>query len=159
MKTGPRPQPTRIKELAGNPGRRPLNKAEPQPPVPEYAPRAPRFLNAEGKRAWRELVKILLRIGLYTEIDKYALALFCQAWGRWVQVEREIAKLPSLLLETQNGYQYQTPLLGIANTAWEQVRKMAGEFGLSPAERSRVRVAATEEEPSLAEMLFQMAGE
>ena len=53
MSAGPAPKPTAIKELAGNPGKRPLNEHEPSVPVPSSSPYAPRYLCKEEQTEWR----------------------------------------------------------------------------------------------------------
>ena len=150
---GRKPKPTAIKRLTGNPGRRPLNDAEPQPPIPEGTPYVPRWLNREGKKAWRELVKILLDCGLYTDLDRWALAMFCQVWGRYVEAERMVEEEGEFLV-SEAGNRYVNPVAYRADKHFEQVRKMLSEFGLSPAERSRVKVAVREQQLSLADVLF-----
>ena len=152
---GRKPKPTKLKELAGNPGGRPLNTGEPQVPVPDRTPYVPRFLNDDGKREWRRIVGLLMDLGLYTDLDRAALAMYCQAYGRWVQVERELAK-EDLILTGAEGGLYQNPKLHVANKAWEQQRKILAEFGLTPSSRSRLQLKAGDV-PSLAEMLFNMA--
>jgi P27 family predicted phage terminase small subunit len=143
--------------MAGNPGKRPLNDREPVVPVPTSAPYAPRHLGHEAKREWRRMATILLEAGLYSEVDRAALAMYCQAWGRWVEAERELAK-GDTILEGPNGGMYQSAWLSVANKAQDQLRKMIAEFGLSPAQRSRVVAMGTEKEPTLAEILFNAAG-
>ena len=157
MKPGPAPKPTKLKKVAGNPGRRPLNEREPAVPVPASVPYAPRHLNHEAKREWRRLASILIDAGLYSEVDRAALAMYCQAWGRWVEAEQKLAKGPTVLTGAKGG-QYQSPWLSIANKAQDQVYRMLGQFGFSPAERSRVMAMVTEKEKSLAELLFEGAG-
>ncbi len=152
---GRKPKPTAIKRLEGNPGKRPLNKNEPQPPVPESVPRAPRHLNHEAKREWRRMIKVLMGLGLYTDVDRAALAMYCQAWGRWVVAERRLAEEGEVLL-TATGYHYQNPWRSEANKAQELMRKLISEFGLSPSARSRLSVPEKPDEPSLAEQLFAM---
>lgn len=148
------PKPSKLKELAGNPGKRPLNDREPSIPVPSSAPYAPRFLNEEGKREWRRMAKILIGAGLYAEIDRAALALYCQAWGRWLEAERELGKTGGPILTAHGtGNLYQNPWLHVANKAQDQIRRMIAEFGLSPAQRSRVVALQVAEEPTLAEIL------
>lgn len=153
MKPGPAPKPTQLKKLAGNPGRRPLNDHEAVVPVPEAVPYAPRHLNHEAKREWRRVAKVLIDAGLYSDVDRAALAMYCQAWGRWVVAERELAKGQTVLTGPKGG-QYQNPWLGIANRAQDHLRRMIAEFGLSPAQRSRVAAMPTEREQSLADILF-----
>ena len=111
--------------------------------------------NAEGKREWRRIVPLLIDLGLYTDLDYAALAMYCQAYGRWVQAERTLAK-QDLILTGAEGGTYQNPMLHVANKAWEQMRKILAEFGLTPSSRSRLQLRAGDE-PSLAEVLFNMA--
>lgn len=151
---GRKPKPTALKKLAGNPGKRPLNPAEPHPPVPDRTPYVPRFLCEEAKGEWRRVVGILVDLGLYTEVDRAALAMYCQAWGRWVTAEREIDTSGGPTLMSSGGNLYQNPWVSEANRRWEQMRKMLTEFGLSPSARSRVRAVERTEELSLAEILF-----
>ena len=47
---GRKPTPTAIKVLEGNPGKRPLNDREPQPP--KKAPSCPKWLEPDAKREW-----------------------------------------------------------------------------------------------------------
>jgi P27 family predicted phage terminase small subunit len=153
---GRKPKPTSIKTLSGNPGRRPVNTAEPRFRVPERTPRPPAFLSDSAAEVWRDLGKLLREAGLFTVVDRYALAMFCAVAARWMRAEREIERLGVVLI-AESGNLYQNPWLHIANKAWGQMRQMLSEFGLTPAERSRLKVATTEEEPTLAEMLFQMS--
>jgi len=149
---GRKPKPTSMKRLAGNPGKRPLSE-EPQPSVPEHTPYVPRHLNEEGKREWRRIVNVLLDLGLYTVLDRAALAMYCQVWGRWLEAERKLAK-EGLILKSDKGNLYQNPWLHVANKAWEQMRKVLAEFGLTPSSRVRLSVSKSGQEPSLAEILF-----
>ena len=158
MKPGPAPKPTTLKILAGNPGKRPINPAEPAIPAPSSRPYAPRHLGKEGKKEWGRLVPFLIDAGLYTEADRAALALYCQAWGRWIEAERKLEETGGPVLVGKDGGLYQNPWIHVANKAQEQIRRMIAEFGLSPAQRSRVVAQRTEAAPSLAEILRAEAG-
>ena len=52
---GRKPTPTAVKELEGNPGKRPLNAKEPKPA--KKAPSCPKWLEPEAKKEWRRLAK------------------------------------------------------------------------------------------------------
>lgn len=118
----------------------------------------PDYLDRRAAEVWRELGKMLLDAGLFTVVDKYALAMFCAAAGRWMHAEMQMRRLGGpLLTHPDSGNLYHNPWYGVSNKAWEQMRKLFGEFGLTPAERSRLSVAVEEEELTLAEQLFQMA--
>lgn len=69
---GRKPKPTAIKELEGNPGKRPLNKNEPKPD--KKAPRCPAWLEEEAKKEWKRTGTMLEQLGLLTEMDMAAFA-------------------------------------------------------------------------------------
>lgn len=134
-----------MKILQGNPGKRPLNRAEPRPTA--KIPSCPKTLTGEARKEWRRVTRELAALGLVTTIDRAVLALYCQAWGRWVDAEAQLAKLgpERWTFTTENGFEGQTPWLGIANKAASEVRKLAAEFGMTPSSRSRVTVTKAEE--------------
>ena len=53
--SGPKPKPTKLKLLEGNPGRRPINDKEPKPK--ERLPQCPTHLSEEAKREWQRTGK------------------------------------------------------------------------------------------------------
>lgn len=94
MTMGRPPKPTHLKVLEGNPGKRAINKNEPKPQA--KAPSCPAHLDKEAKAEWRRISKQLLQLGLLTEVDRAALAAYCQAWSRWVYAEEKISQLVEL---------------------------------------------------------------
>jgi len=133
-----------------------MNAAEPRFPVPERTPRAPVFLSDSAAEVWRDLGKLLREAGLFTVVDRYALAMFCAVTARWMEAERKVEQAGAVIVSEAGGL-YQNPWLCVANKAWGQMRQMLSEFGLTPAERSRLKTVVADEEPTLAEMLFQMS--
>jgi P27 family predicted phage terminase small subunit len=140
---GRKPKPTSTKLVAGNPGRRPLNEAE---AVLETAlPEAPAELTPDAREEWARVSEELYVAGLLKRIDRVALASYCQAYGRWAQAERAIAKMAEkdtltggLMIKTSNGNAIQNPLVGIANKAMADMVRYAAEFGMTPSARSRI---------------------
>ena len=151
-KPGPKPTPTAIKKLRGNPGKRPLNDAEPRPRM--VKPRCPSHLSDEAKKEWKRISSKLFDLGLLTEIDGTALAIYCELWARWVEANKRLAE-SNIVIRTTNGNLVQNPLVGMANRAMTDMLKVMAEFGMTPSSRSRVKSALAEEEKSLAEMLFE----
>ena len=152
---GRKPKPTPLKVLGGTARPDRVNAAEPRFRIPERTPRPPAFLTADAAEIWRDLGKLLREAGLFTVVDRYALAMFCVVAARWMEAERKL-QMVSLVLTAESGNLYQNPWLHVANKAWGQMRQMLSEFGLTPAERSRLKTVVADEEPTLAEMLFQM---
>lgn len=148
---GRKPKPTELKRLAGNPGKRPLNRAEAQ--FTRALPQVPRHLDEVARREWKRVVYELHDAGLLTRVDRAALAAYCQAYSRWVRASRELENQP-LILETASGYRYQHPLLGVQNNALEAMRKFMAEFGMTPSSRSRVKAEVPAEGPDELERLL-----
>lgn len=90
------------------------------------------------------MVKLLIDLKLLTEIDRAALAGYCQAWARWVEAEKKI-RAGGMTITTDKGNLIQSPYVGIANQAMKQMRAFLIEFGMTPSSRSRVKLPTTEE--------------
>ena len=132
---GRKPTPTEIKELEGNPGKRTLKKAEPQPV--NNAPPCPKWLEPEAKKEWRRLSNQLELIGVLTEVDQAAFASYCQAYARWKEAEEFISQ-HGTIVKTPSGYWQQVPQVSIAQTYLKIMNKIAEQFGLTPSSRSRI---------------------
>jgi P27 family predicted phage terminase small subunit len=93
-----------------------------------------------AKKEWRRISPQLEKLGLITQMDRAALAVYCQAYARWADTEAKIKKLgdDGLIEETPSGYKQISVLLQISNRAAEQMHKFMAEFGMSPSSRSRV---------------------
>lgn len=136
---GRKPVPTALKRAAGNPGKRALNAAEPEPP-PDL-PDCPEHLSAVAVAEWERLAGTLHRMGVLTVVDRAALAAYCQAYARWVEAEEQLRRTPPLV-KTPSGYVQQSPWIGIANKQLELMGRYATEFGMTPASRGRLTVPA-----------------
>ena len=150
---GPPPKPTRLKLLQGNPGKRGLNQNEPQPRKQESVPRVPEMLGEVGKREWLRVGRLLIDLGLLTDLDLTAFLLYCKTYERWLQAEEQL-QLSGLLVKTPNGHQVQSPYLAIANKAMAQLKSISQEFGMTPASRSRVGVDPGNKDGRFADWLF-----
>ncbi len=140
---GPRPLPTSVKQRQGTLRGDRVNAQEPQPEV--EVPACPAHLQGEARKEWRRLSKELAALGLLARIDRGALALYCAAWGRWVEAEEALRK-HGVLVKSPNNYPMQSPYLAIANKAMEQMRALLTEFGMSPSSRARVHALPVEQE-------------
>ncbi|GIV86619.1 MAG: terminase [Chloroflexus sp.] len=149
---GRKPKPTALKILAGNPGRRPLNDAEPQFAAGD-ALKPPAHLDRTAKLEWRRVIRELSAAGLVKTVDRSALAAYCQAYSQWVKATKELRDSP-LTLTSPSGYVYPNPMLGIQKRALETMHKFMTEFGMTPSSRSRVKVEKAEEPDELDKLLF-----
>ena len=132
---GRKPSPTALRLISGNPGKRPINMREPKPVI--SMPTCPAHLMPTAKAEWKRLARSLHDIGIISELDRAALAAYCQAYGRWVEAEKKLKDTPPLL-RTPAGYVQPSPWLAISNKNVELMHKFMCELGLSPVSRSRV---------------------
>lgn len=145
---GGRPRkPTAIKELLGTAAPSRTNKHEPKPAL--KLPPCPAWLSLEGKREWRRMAPLLLRLGVMTEADGSALAAYCQSWARWRQSEMIIEE-KGFTVETWaaglDGELYLTgvkprPEVAISQKERMIMRSFLVGFGLDPASRSKIVAA------------------
>lgn len=165
---GPKPLPANVHRLRGNPSKKPLGELLDtlQPEV--EIPGCPRHLLPEARKEWKRITPELERYGLISKLDRAALALYCQAWARWVwaeeQLQRHVALAQSQQAEavengvfyeggdgytvpTPNGHMTYSPHWVIANKAMEQVNKYMASFGLDPASRGRVNPSQVRQMP------------
>lgn len=158
---GPPPKPTHLKLVTGNPGKRRLNANEPKPDL--SIPRVPPHLSDNAKVEWGRISDELLKLGLMTNIDRAALAAYCQAWSDWVEAEGQLQKFGKVVrspaktltrtdpktgkveTETSGGYPMPSPFLAIRNKALDLMRQFLTEFGMTPASRSRISVESRQQ--------------
>jgi len=148
---GPKPKPTELKKLAGNPGKRPLNSQEPQPEP--AGTRCPHGLSDGAKKFWRKEARDLIRLGVLTSADVPAFLLMAEHYAI-AREARDVIAEEGLTSVDENGAARKHPLLQVWRDNATAYRMYASEFGLTPSSRSRLTVAAPDEEPSLAELLF-----
>lgn len=154
---GPKPIPSVLKALAGNPGRRPLNPSEPT--APGHSGRAPRWLPRGGARlVWARIAPALVRARVLTELDETALALACCAIADYLDA-REVPDretLAAVARETEDDPSRRAELfeaiLSRAKGSTAQLRAataLLAEFGLTPSSRSRIKLPQAIEEDDL----------
>ncbi len=148
---GRKPVPTELKIMRGNPGKRPLNDSEPHPEV--EIPDPPAHLSDPAREEWLRVSEELCLLGLISQLDLAALAIYCTAWGRHVEAEQKLREDGLMLIgkpkmvknedgetEEQEGRPYQNPWMGVSNRSIELMQSMLAEFGLSPSSRTRLNV-------------------
>ena len=139
---GPRPQPTKLKILRGNPGRRALNTSEPQPPALTDVPAPPEWLEGYAKDEWRTLAPVLHGLGLLSEIDLSFFAAYTQSYARWRAAEEWLTENSgAIILRDKDGKVRQisrAPQAVTAQAALADMNRYGSQFGLSPSSRTSI---------------------
>ena len=153
---GPPPTPTKLKIARGNPGRRTLNSAEPQPPADGCE--MPDHLGEIAAARWRELLPMLQNVRVMTRADVEALARYCDTHEWWLAVRAKLKKegdtYPILNDGGEIKYIAQRPEVAIAHKLAQQLRQLESDFGLTPAARVSLKVEPdAKQESTLASFL------
>jgi len=122
--------------IEGNPGKRPINKNEPQVPAIVGAA-APSFLDPIARMEWRRQVKSLIPLGIVGECDLGVLACYCDAHSDFVRSSEKLQKTGDLI--AVKGRPVLNPLTRMKRDARRDMIKAASELGISPSSRSRVQ--------------------
>ncbi len=140
-KRGVKPQSTVLKLLRGNPGKRALNKLEPQPARDAIVP--PAYLVGASLDKWNQVLPGLLATGVITNADIETLSRYCTMYEQFLFCLAEIraGRDQIELKHPETG-----ELLNIKSTpAGLNSHKLAAsmlrieqEFGLTPSARSGI---------------------
>lgn len=139
-----------LKLLKGNPGRRPLNAAEPQiapgrPPVPPSLEGDPTPLALVARAEWDRVVDQLVTAGIVGEIDMPILEAYALTFAQWRLAMDEVSKHGSIVKIGKNDYPMQNPYIAVANKAFKQWTAMAQELGIGAASRSKISATPARE--------------
>ncbi len=159
---GPPKTPTQLRLVRGNPSKRPINKNEPKPPV--GIPPTPKHFDKQGKYWFKRMAEELDAIGVISQLDARALEMLVEAYTEYRHhcdtLDRE-------------GYTYAVysdedtderkpreirmikphPAAAMKADAWKRLRGMLGEFGMTPASRSKISTSGPDEVDPLAEFM------
>lgn len=133
---GRKPTPTHLKLLEGNPGKRAINKAEPQPVGNLHD--APEWLTDEQKANWTYAIANA-PAGLLKRLDRAMLTMWVIAEDTHRDAAVRLQKAGSVV-RTRNGEAAQNPYLSIVNRQAAVMVKLASEMGFSPASRTRIQL-------------------
>jgi len=131
-KRGPAPKSTQQKKLEGNPGKRPLNTAE-----PEFDIGAEMSLEVKrdpiARAEWNTRAPELIRKGVLTRQDQTEFNEYCLQHSASVNLWRNIKRQG-----------YETAIMKGIYKAWQSAVAMRGrlaaKFGFTPSDRSQVKI-------------------
>jgi len=145
---GPKKTPTKVLQLRGSW----RGKKRPTERTGEYKrPAMPQYLIGDARKEWKRIIPILENMGILAECDRTMLALYCKCYAEWREAD-ELVK--SLLIKTTKGNIIQHPALSIRTAAWERLRKICAEFGLSPSARTGLAVTPKSRDTAGKERFF-----
>ncbi len=142
----PKPVPTALRLIKGNPGKRAINKQEPKPK--RGIPRCPAHLDSKAKTAWKKLCTHLDNMGVLTLADELALETMVSVYARIRELQKELKELGGTTYKSvREGGDVMFkayPQVAQLEKAESTFRSYLTEFGLTPSARAKLK---TEESP------------
>lgn len=114
-------------------------------------PKPPAWLSPRAKREWRRVAPELIKRGLFTELDRQALAQYCQAVARLEECEEALKD--GLSYEAPSGRQYLKPEYRVLMDCQKEIRQLCALFGLAPSSRMRMELPEPVEPDELESLL------
>ena len=156
MGVGRKRKPAAEHEANGNPGKRPIR------PEPEYkvvkGSMPPDWLDDGAKDIWHELIPMLERTRVYTEADKYSFAMYCLHASAVIRATLKLQEIGKDIYINTNGNVQPSPYDTILRQHSSLMHKCGGEFGLTPATRSKVTGVGERNGGKEAELAEEMFG-
>ncbi|MDF7657626.1 phage terminase small subunit P27 family [Erwiniaceae bacterium L1_54_6] len=151
---GPSKTPSHLQLVRGNPSKRPLNKNEPKPP--SGVPLTPKHFDKQGKYWFKRMAEELDACGVITQLDGKALELLVEAYTEYrhhcdtLEIEGYTYRVKT---QNEDVLVKAHPAAAMKADAWKRIRAMLGEFGMTPATRSKINTGGADEVDPLAEFL------
>jgi P27 family predicted phage terminase small subunit len=140
-------KPIELEILQGCPGKSPLPEGIPKPPISDEDIIPPYYLDKYGLEEWDRVVGPLHAMKIFSGIDRQSLAAYCESYSTWRKATDELHRiaeaqgnLAALEEKTGNGIMVQHHLIGVANTAKNDMVKIATNLGMTAIGRTKLGV-------------------
>ena len=116
--------------------------------------KCPDWLCDVGREEWNRIEPDLIELGLLTNIDVNILAIYCDAYAKYIEASQYIQQHGMVMeYENKNGVVnlVANPYVAVANKYSTIIKKYCEEFGLTPTSRAKISIpkkAASENETS-----------
>lgn len=137
--------PTSLKLVAGNPGKRALNKQEPDPDYLQDLT-APAWLKPAARAVWDEMAPQASKAKLLTEVDVQAFAMACVALAEYRRASDRVdadgsVKIKKVVNEegkVVEAGEYLNPWAGAQSMYYKQAMAAFAQFGMTPRARTGI---------------------
>ena len=136
---GRKPKPTWLKVIGGNPGRRPLNYAEPKPEGDLSVP--PDWLTPSQRSVWEKAIADAPP-GLLRRVDESVFLVWVVAKDLHQSATEKIAQSGTIVRMPNSNMAVQSPWVAVLNKQAQIMLKASAEMGFTPSSRARVSLDA-----------------
>lgn len=139
------PQPTPTAELEKRGSWRAKKRKKDGEPQPGGVPEPPYKLVGDSRKLWESLVPRLAESGIATEVDSETLAVMCVWFGKFRKIQKALDKMAA----TNKDHYRLLIQMQMASNCFD---KLAARFGMTPADRTRIKVEGPKEDDGADEM-------
>ncbi len=104
----------------------------------------PAWLPAAARAHWMTIAPMVKDLGILTTSDTVTLAMLCFAIADFLNAQADVELKGAIGHYTTDeggqGAEYQRPSVRHMHTAWANVIKASALFGLSPSDKSRIKL-------------------
>ncbi|WP_127493090.1 P27 family phage terminase small subunit [Acinetobacter calcoaceticus] len=125
------------------------NSRQPAVEIKAKAPPKPAGLSKIANQVWDELGPELVKVGLLTVVDGAAFTLLCRNIADYESVLEKLKTVDDFVDLTPNKYKVQSVWFTIRNRLHDDILRLSKEFGLTPAARSGMKGAHSENQLGL----------
>lgn len=135
--SGRPPKPSALKLVAGNPGKRATNAAEPEPMLLNDL-KPPKHLSARSAAVWKEVAPMLRRLQVLTEADVIALEMLCDQVADYRHARKQ--RGDDFVVKSPRGSEMLSQWMVSAQMASKRAESFMSKFGMDPVSRSKVMI-------------------
>jgi P27 family predicted phage terminase small subunit len=146
---GRKPKPTYLKIIEGNPGKRPLNDAEPQPTEDIGGP--PDWMTEREQAIWREALRCAPN-GMVKRLDIGVFAAWVGAYAIWEDAKQRVSRFGTMVRSPVQNVPIQNPYLAVVNKQALLMAKLSAELGFTPSARSRVKIDKAKKQTAFSDL-------
>ena len=132
---GPSKTPTKLIEMRGNPGHRPINTLEPQGFTFTDSPECPDELDPLAQKYWDRLAENFANLGVLQDADLPALQKLAFECGQLETIQKMWLKTGTLIKNSKTGIPQVNPLFKPMMELSTSVSRGLQQFGGMPSAR------------------------
>ena len=134
-RSGRRPKPVAKKQLAGNPGKRALNTAEPDFGLVQTVD-CPIWMGEFGRELWETVAPLLCKERVIEATDVQNLEVYCNAYDQFRMGQEEVRKNGVTVMGANS--MVKNPAVTAVKEAAAMMATYGGMLGLDPSSRQRL---------------------
>ena len=145
--------PIEIKKLKGTYNvTRDKNKGTNQEPIKALPPPLEGWSDAQ-KELYSKIGPDLFDNGLMCQVDIEHIYQYVDEWGVYHMAKKELEEKGYTLVATKSGFEVVSPYVGVKNKALDNMMKIAKEYGMTAAARSKIVMDPKKEESALGSLI------